>query len=162
MLHVSLFWALLIAVCGISFRFGGGPERWTAAMFLAAAVLTRLSFEPVAQRFYEMEVLTLVIDLALLLGLVAILVLSDRYWPICMVALQAFSVAAHVARKLDPEIVRKAYSVALAGPSYLMLPLLLVATVRHQRRLRSRGADGSWSGSSIAPPAKHPPRSRKD
>jgi hypothetical protein len=162
MLHVPVFWALLIATTGLAFGFGGGPERWTAAMFMVAAVLTRLSFEPAAHRFYEVEILTMTIDMALLAGLLIIVVLSDRYWPICMVALHAFGVAAHVARAMDPDLVRKAYSIALAAPSYLMLPLLLAATWRHQRRLRTSGADRSWNGSFVAPPATRRRMSRRD
>lgn len=79
MLHVPVFWALLVAVTGLGLLFGGGPERWTAGMFLAAAIATRLSLQPVAIRFQEIEISAFAIDLALLLGLLVITVASDRF-----------------------------------------------------------------------------------
>jgi hypothetical protein len=62
-----------------------------------------------------------------------------------MAALQALVVLSHFAILLDPQRVRfTGYWVVEARISYVMILLLGVATYRHVRRVRMRGADPSW------------------
>lgn len=143
--HVFLFWTLLCSTLGIALAVGGAPERWTAAMLGIAAVLSHLLYRAAAHRYSSIEPAIAVIDLTLLLGLTVILLKADRFWPVAMFAVQGAAVLAHVVKMLDETIVRQAYAISIAAPSYLTIAILLAAIHRHRIRLRSHGLDRDWS-----------------
>ena len=144
-MHVTLFWMLLCCTIGTAALTGGGPERWTAGMFGTAAVLSFFFAEPQAHRYSFVEPGIAMIDVALLAGLTIVLLKADRFWPIAMFAVQGATVLAHVVKMMDETIVRQAYAISIAAPSYLTLAILLGAILRHRARLRSHGSDRDWS-----------------
>lgn len=144
-MNVIVFLLLLVAVVTVAAVRGGAPERAMAAMLAVAAVATIASYSPMATRFSGVEAYGAAIDIVLLGGIVAVLVWADRFWPVAMFAAHGLTVLAHVIKLIDFSIVRSAYAIAVAAPSYLALLILLAATVRHQRRLRRQGYDLDWS-----------------
>lgn len=145
MTNVALFVTLLAAAFGAAIVFGGAPERWTAAMLASAALATFLLYRSPAERLYTVEHAVLVVDVALLTGVTVILLSADRFWPIAMFAAHGVTVLAHVVKALDATIIRRAYLIATAMPGYATLLILLVAVVRHRRRVRIQGGDRDWS-----------------
>ena len=148
---VLVFNTVLILVAGFALWKGGAPERIVAVSFLAAAGATRLAQYGASGMFEDLELDILVIDLVLLALLVVIAFRSDRVWPIWMVGLHGLTVGVHAAKAYDPGIVSWIYGMALGKLAYPMLLILVVATIRHRRRLTLYGTDPSWKRSSASP-----------
>ena len=141
----NLFITLLVATVAYAFRTGGRPERWTAASFVVAGLLTLLLHSPWPVRYVGLETSVLVVDAALLFVLLAVALHADRFWPLAMAALQTMAVAAHVAKALDLRLGAGADQQALVFWSYATLPLLVLAVWRHGRRVARGGGDRDWS-----------------
>ncbi|AMO72159.1 hypothetical protein AZE99_10125 [Sphingorhabdus sp. M41] len=89
----------------------------------------------------------LVIDVAAWIGLLAIALCANRFWPLCVVSLQTIALVAHVTRLLDMTIHPKAYMIMQIASSYPLLALLMMGTFYHQKRLKTIGTDRSWRNS---------------
>jgi hypothetical protein len=163
MLHVAIFYLLLTGACAYAFACGGAPERWMAAIFLAATAATwAIAIAPrgYARMFVAAEPLVAIVDGTMLLCVVTIALRANRFWPMGMSALLAFGVVGHLAKAIAPDIARPVYLTAHAFSAHPALLLLIVATHRHRARLARTGCDPSWSTSSpwsTAPaPARRP------
>ena len=110
-------------------------------MFLAAAAASRLLYDPTATRFFSVAAYVAALDILLLGGITWLVVKADRFWPIAMFAVHGVTVLAHVVRIIDLHIIRKAYAIAVAGPAYVTLAILIVATARHRSRISRAGVD---------------------
>jgi len=142
--RVIFFNLLQLAVSGYAVIRGGAPERIVGLSLLVATLATRVLQQPFAIRFVGVEWGVFVIDLALLLVLLAVALFADRFWPMWLAAFQLLGTGAHVVRALDPEVMRAAYAILMAGWSYPMILVLAVGTRRHVNRTRS-GRDLDWS-----------------
>jgi len=123
---------------------GGGAERWVACIVVGMVVL-----DPAVHIFTPLEYATLdpghlVIDVAGWVGLLAIALRANRFWPLWVVSLQTIALVAHAARLLDVTIHPKAYMIMQIASSYPLLVLLMIGTYYHQRRLTAIGTDRSW------------------
>lgn len=144
-MHILVYNLVQALVCLYALARGGSPERLVAIMFLVAAGATYLvPFVP-NHSWHSVRVPILLIDLALLAGLVGIAVRANRFWPIWIGALHLLTVAVHGIRAIDPAFVSWMYGAAIGKIAYPMLLLLLIATARHRRRLLDRGRDPDWS-----------------
>lgn len=148
-MRIALFFLLLGLCFGYALWRGGTPERIVAAGFLTAAVATRLLLLGSDRPFSEESRLLLAIDVSLLALLVGLALMSDRWWPLWMGALQLLEVAIQLVIVFDVEYLRWTFAILHGVWSYPMLALLVVATWRHRRRVRRNGADPSWSSSSV-------------
>lgn len=151
-MNVVLFLTLLTAAFGLAIRFGGAPERWTAAMFVAAAFASHLVYTAPAVRYSSVERAVAFVDLTLLAGLTVILIRADRFWPILMFAVHGVTVLSHLIKSIDASIVRRAYVIAIAAPGYATLLLLICAVARHHQRKRLSGDDPDWSRRELPEP----------
>lgn len=143
-----IYYSLLGVTCFYALWRGGGPERVVAGLFIAASIASDNSYAIGAEKYLGVELGVLIIDLALLAGLVAVMLRADRYWPIAMVSLHVLGVLAHWARSQEGSMIALTYATLLSLWSYPMLLILVIATRRHQLRLRRHGADPSWRRSS--------------
>lgn len=144
-MNIVFFLLLLGSALAASFRYGGAPERVTAAMLAAAALLSHLLYQAPPLRYYTVESSVAIVDVLLLAGITVVLLTADRFWPIAMFAAHGVTVLAHAIKTMDVSIIRHAYAISIAAPAYATLAILFVAIVRHQSRLRSDGADRAWS-----------------
>jgi len=104
-------------------------------MYIAATLFSKMAAWKVSGHFINFEVWLFAIDLALLVGLAAVALTSDRYWPIWLTTLHAYTVVAHLGRLLGPTTIFHVYvgnSGITADPALLLLAL---ATWRHARRV---------------------------
>lgn len=132
--HVFVFYGLLAVAALFAFSIGGRPERQVAVMLIAATAASKIvAWQPFAH-FGRFEPLLFVIDLLLLAGLGQVAMRSDRYWPIWLTALHAYSLVAHIARLLMPSTALAVYLANSALTADPGLVLLMIGSWRHHRR----------------------------
>lgn len=145
MTHIYVFNLLQALVCLYALTLGGWPERATAVILLFASVATIiLPFDPMTS-FRRVETLELIIDLALMIGLMAIALLANRFWPLWLASLHLLAVAIHGVKGFDSGLVPWMYAAAGGKLAYPMLFLLAMGVLRHRIRLARYGTDPDWS-----------------
>jgi len=136
---VILFWLLLLVSCGYALWCGRKYERMAALLFIAATLSSILWESPAQHRYVGIEVTDLIVDSGVLIALIAIALLSDRFWPLWAAGLQLVDSMSHVMKAIDAEMIAKAYGAAERFWSFPILAILLIGTWRsHQRSLRAR------------------------
>ena len=139
---------LWLVVCGYAVVRGGAPERLTAGALMAAMIATIVCsylLHPTSDKAYSsVEFWVAMTDLVLLVALVALALVSTRFWPMAMASMHGCGVLGHLAKPLAPDILSKAYYATVAFWGYPMVILLAVATWRHRARLRRYGVDYAW------------------
>ena len=128
-----------------AFWRGGAPERGTGLSLLLAALATRMFHVLGAGRFIDVEIGIMTVDIILLGVMIAITLHADRFWPAWVTALHALGTGAHLAKAINPDVIRLAYAVLSVVWSYPIVLLLIIGTMRHSRRVRRRGWDLDWS-----------------
>jgi len=131
---VILFWVLLLVSCGYALWRGRKYERIAALVFIAATVLSILGHSPLRSRYVGIETSDLAVDTAVLLAVVAIALVSDRFWPLWAAGLQLVDSMSHVLRAIDADLVPKVYGAAERFWSYPILLILLIGAWRQHRR----------------------------
>ncbi|MCU0892698.1 MAG: hypothetical protein MUE77_13490 [Sandarakinorhabdus sp.] len=122
-------WELIgIATLGLAallaFRHGGRDEQIAAAAFIIATIVTRLYHATYA----HVELSILAVDGTLLLGLVALALTSDRFWPMYAAAFQLLGTVVHVASMTEAGSYAWAYAVGLIFWSYAVMAALMAGT----------------------------------
>ncbi len=144
--RVWVFYAVQVAASGYALLRGGAPERLTGLALLLAAVSTGIAQRNVPVLFAGLEVSVMIVDLILLAVMIVITLHADRFWPAWVTALHTLGTGAHLARAVNPDVMRLVYAVLSAAWSYPIVLLLVIGTLRHARRIRARGWDLDWSG----------------
>ncbi|WP_242096239.1 hypothetical protein [Sphingomonas sp. CROZ-RG-20F-R02-07] len=143
--RVLAFNAFAIGASAYAFAKGGAPERIAGASLLAASMLTRLVRDSGPTGYVHPQLGVLAVDMTLLSVLVVLALYADRFWPFWIVALHALGTTAHVVKAIDPSVLRLAYAILVQAWAYPITVILIVATVRHRRRLLQNGRDPDWS-----------------
>lgn len=131
---VILFWLLLLVSCGYALWRGRKYERIAALVFVAATILSILGHSPLHSRYVGIETSDLVVDSAVLVAVVAIALVSDRFWPLWAAGLQLVDSMSHMLRAIDADLVPKVYGAAERFWSYPILLILLIGAWRQHRR----------------------------
>lgn len=139
------FAGALILVSLYALMRGGAPERSAATMYLVAYVLSAWVTQLNRELYDSVQWMVLGIDLGLLAALVSLALKANRYWGIWAASFQLIAVIAHLAMVLFPNIAAPAYATALLIWSYAVLPMMAMATYRHDRRVACYGTDPAWS-----------------
>lgn len=148
MWHVAAFLLLLVVSTVYALWRGGAPERIGAAVVLGGTLASFFAVSGAHARWLNLETGLLIVDATMLAAILILVVRANRLWPIPMAALLIVQVAGHFLKTLDPHIYPFLYWLTSSLWSYLILVILIVATRNHRRRLKLRGRDPSWSGSS--------------
>jgi hypothetical protein len=101
MLIGLLFWMLTLLGCGYAVAAGAKDGRWACALLIGASVLS-IPAAHIGHRWNQTEYAILVVDAVLLLGLIALMLKSDRFFPIWMAGFQLASVATHFSTIIVP------------------------------------------------------------
>jgi len=152
----SFFAVLLVVSCVHALWRGGRAEQVFATGYVVGVILTHFAISPGEAHYRGAELGVLMVDSLFLLFTVAIALVSTRFWPMWLAAIQALPVISQLAVMM-PGVANYTYWNAIVLWSYPTLFILMVATERHQRRLRRHGHDSSWRSfsfrSSVARPA---------
>jgi len=136
--HWIIFWIVLLASCGYALWRGSKYERIAALVFISATVLSILGHSPHG-RYVAVEASDLIVDTAVLFAVVAIALVSDRFWPLWAAGLQLVDSFSHVMKAVDADLLPKVYGAAERFWSYPILIVLLVGAWRqHRRQLAER------------------------
>ena len=134
MIRIVVFHGVLFAACGYAGWRGGGPERWAAGLALLAGLATT-SLPVIPHRsYYGVEWEQLGIDVGLLIGLIGLAAVADRFWPIWAASVQLLTIAVHGVIGADPSILPIVYARFAGELGYFVLALLALGAWRHQRR----------------------------
>jgi hypothetical protein len=133
MLRYSIYWILLLMICGYAFWRGRRDERTIAATCLAASVLSLATLSTLNSRYGQVEIGLLVVDLSTLGIFTAIALRSHRFWPLWVSGLQLTTTMGHVLKAMESDMVPIAYGAALRLWSYPILIILAIAVWRGQR-----------------------------
>lgn len=142
-------WAVAITVvCGAALWKGGPSERFAAASFYGAWILTRLVHNPDR---YATQWAVLVVDSLLFVLLAGLALRSDRYWPMFMAGFELLAVITHAGRILDRTLGAWAYLTAAQIWAYLMLYALAFGVwgAWRERRQLAKAAAPTGPGATL-------------
>jgi hypothetical protein len=131
-----LFWLLALLSCAYAVILGGRDGLWAASLIIAASVLT-VPAAHLDHSWGQVETARMGVDAALLVGLYALTLHSQRYWPVWMTGFHLIAVTTHVSVMLVPHYTPTIYR---AMQSVWALPVLLSMVIGiaadRQRALR--------------------------
>ena len=125
--------SVVVISCGMAVKWGGVDERLASLGFILATLASHVWTR---SDYALTETIVLMIDAALLLGLVVLALRSDRFWPMWAAAFQLVGTTVHFASMMATADYASAYGVALVFWSYPVLIALGVGTWfegRHRR-----------------------------
>lgn len=132
--HWVIFWIVLITSCGYALWRGRKYERVAAIVFIAATVLSLILHSPVQGRYHGLEISDLVVDTGVLVAVIAIALVSDRFWPLWVAGLQLVDSMSHLFKAIDAELLPAVYGAAERFWSYPILIILFIGAWRQHRR----------------------------
>lgn len=155
-MRIVLFLAFLLAALGYAAWRGGGPERTMAAIALAMVGGDALLHSFVPPEFVSLDFGHLALDLFGAGSTVLLALFAYRFWPLFAAVLHTLPLLAHTSRILDLALHPAAYLTMQVAASWLVPPLLILATWHHRQRLARTGSDRSWLASLPRSTAKMP------
>ncbi len=146
MVRIAIFLTILLAALAYALRKGGAPERTMALILIAMAAADQLLHLFIPPRFTSIDAGHLAIDLVAAAASVILALVAHRFWPMLAAVLQILPLMAHVGKAADITVHPVAYLTMQVSASWLLPPLLVIATWRHQTRMCANGSDRSWHG----------------
>ena len=125
--------SVVVISCGMAVKWGGVDERLASLGFILATLASHVWTR---SDYALTETIVLMIDAALLLGLVVLALRCDRFWPMWAAAFQSVGTTVHFASMTEAGDYAWAYAVGLIFWSYPVLIALGVGTWlegRHRR-----------------------------
>lgn len=128
-------------------RWGGGPERASASVFVGLIIIPVMIFSLAFNNMMLMSdyaAIYVMFDALALIAFGWIALNANRNYPMCLAALQLVAMFAHALRLLGDVVSPLAYAILAIGPSYGQLALLIIGLVRHSGRRRVYGDYREW------------------
>lgn len=135
--RIIIFWTILLLTCGYALVRGSKYERIAAVVFLTATVVSVANHLSLHVRYQSIDVGEVVVDSAVLISVVAIALVSDRFWPLWVAGLQLIDSMAHIFKAIAVELPAWGYAIAERFWSYPILVILFIGAWRQNRRLLS-------------------------
>lgn len=147
--------ALAFSVCLAAFRWGRGPERAIAAVWLVlfeGAARVNQYFFADGYRLTEVDIFLASADTLAGILFVVIALYANRNYPLCIAGVQILAIAAHLARGMIEAISPIAYAIMVIGPGWFQLIFFAAGLTRHILRERRFGRYRDWRNVPTAPP----------
>jgi hypothetical protein len=132
------FWAFIALFSWWVWRVGGPTERCAGGMMVAAALFTPFIGGAFNTHWHAPQLGVFAVDIALLTGLMALALSSQRFWPMSVACLQLMAVMTHPALWIEPDILPLGYALMQGFWAYPMMALVAIGARRHRR---SRSGD---------------------
>lgn len=110
-------------------------------MMALAALFTPFAGGAFNTHWHAPQLGILIVDLALLVGLLVLAFHSRRFWPMSVASFQVVAVLTHPALWIDPTILPFGYALMQGFWAYPQMLLVAFGVLRHQRNLAA-GDDG--------------------
>lgn len=146
-MRIAIFVILLLVALGYAAWKGGAPERIMAAIITVLILFDWLFLGNSGSKYQTIDSAHLMLDLIGAISTVALALVAHRFWPMIAAVLHVLPLLAHISRALDVTMDPIAYLTMQVASSWLLPPLLILGTWRHQQRLRRNGSDPSWFAS---------------
>lgn len=130
----TLFRLLLVAVVVYALVRGGRDERSVAAICVLGAIFSELVYSPIQQRFDDLEMGVMLVDLGVFAGFLAVALRSHRFWPLWVAGLQLTTTLGHFLKGVDSALLPQAYGAALVFWAYPIVVILAIGTWRASKR----------------------------
>ncbi len=125
-----VFIAQVLMSCGVAALIGGWEGKWIAFLYLCAFGATRLIWLQPDFFWSDYHHIIALIDISLLVGLYAVALRSDRWWPIWIAGLHLLTVLSHIQAGLAPAFASRVFfALEVFWAPIKMLVLLLGALV---------------------------------
>ncbi|OWR01244.1 hypothetical protein [Sphingopyxis witflariensis] len=147
-MRVAGFFLFLSVALGYAAWRGGGPERAMAGIATVMVISDPILHRFVPPGYASIDFGHLVIDGFGAVSTLTLALVAYRFWPMIAAALHILPMMAHASRASDLLMHPAAYMIMQVAWSWLVPPVLILATWRHQRRLRQNGNDPSWRNAS--------------
>ncbi len=123
---------------------GGEPELYATLLLVFGFVLQGILYAYEPPVFARVDFTSLLHDLIITIGLVAIALNANRIWPLAAAGIQFVSLFSHSSRALQLSLDPWAYSLLDSVPYGLALACIIVGFVAHFRRYHQYGYDYDW------------------
>lgn len=147
-MRIAIFAAFLLIALAYSAWKGGAPERVMVAIALVIVIWDRFLVTHGTIVYHSLDVGYLALDLFGAATTLALAMTAYRFWTLPAAMLHAFPLLGHLSRAIDVTMNPVAYLTMQVAASWLLPPLLILATWHHQQRLRRNGSDRPWRASS--------------
>lgn len=145
MMRLWLTIIVLVLLLLVAVRNGGAPERYTAFAIAIAFTFNALVIAIQGPSdFQTFEPLRCAIEVGMFVACTLIAVYANRFWPICIAALQLIILTAHLARLIDIQGLAGVYWGITTIPSYLQLMVLVIGIRSHAQRKTRLGPYRDW------------------
>ena len=141
--HYVIFPILLTGSMAYALWKGGAPERIAAAVLFAGVILTIVAQLFDTNRYATVQWGAAAVDAGVLAGFLSVALLSTRYWPMWLTALQIIQFCSDFA-KLLPGVAELTYAMASSLIGYPLILIIVVATMRHRMRTAQYGLQPAW------------------
>lgn len=123
-----LFIVLMVFSCGTAVLLGGRDGRWVASLYVLAVIGTHFA-RRTGDSWDSPHIPVLIVDAALLVGLLAVTLNSRRYWTIWITGLHLLTVASHAQAWAVGTFSYRAYFVMESVWSPIKLIILLIGVL---------------------------------
>ena len=125
MFFTMMAFTALASCSAMAWLWGGLDEKLASSGFILATLASNMANKT---HYSHTETGVLLIDLALLAGLIVLALRSDRFWPMWAAAFQLVGTMVHVASMTETGDFAWAYAVGLIFWSYPVMVALMVGT----------------------------------
>lgn len=128
-----IYFVYMFAGCGYAVYRGGRFEYIGAAVMVGGSVATFIGLAVLDTPWTGFYTSTFAIDMLVLLALIHLAIVSDRFWPLWMAGFHLVAVLVHAATMLVPDTATWALATGAAFWAYPMILALAIGAHEHVR-----------------------------
>ncbi|WP_288987383.1 hypothetical protein [uncultured Sphingopyxis sp.] len=147
-MRIAIFAAFLLVALGYAAWRGGAPERTMVGIAVTIVIWDRMLVTFGTVVYHSVDVGYLALDIFGASSTFILAMVAHRFWPMIAAPLHSLPLLAHFSRAVDVQMDPVAYLTMQVATSWVLPPLLIAATWRHQKRLTKNGSDPAWRSSS--------------
>lgn len=123
----------LLLTCAVTWFLGQQPERIGATVLIAGSVATVVAESLPGLKVGAPHLGILAVDLLVLAGFLALVLKTDRFWPLWVSGFHLVGVATHLATLFYPSILPRAYILVQGLWAYPIMAAIVVGTLRERQ-----------------------------
>lgn len=145
-----MFEIILVVSLSYAAIWGGGPERVAAMLYTAASIGSLLGgWRGMPGNFSIVPTYLMIVDIALLVGLIVLTLRAARFWLIPATSCQLVAVAVHISKLMAPSMIPTSYAFLTTVWSWPMVLLLAFGSRQHSIRIKYGRIDLDWKPISV-------------